>query len=173
VESCLVRTEVLEISQSINGQASLNSLSCWTVYLIAVRFISPTLYHNKQFQVSVSFSAETGIREKLQQSAVLPPLPPLSPCCGRGLGQALSTWNLPVENRENVTTDLSRRSQALQTQSWCQNHKRPEPACLPAVSPAAHPPRADICPPAGPELRPWVKAAQKTCKALHRVLLVT
>lgn len=26
MESCLVRTEVLEISQSINGQASLNEL---------------------------------------------------------------------------------------------------------------------------------------------------
>lgn len=28
------------------------------MYLVTVRFILPTLYHNKQFQVMVSFSAE-------------------------------------------------------------------------------------------------------------------
>lgn len=80
-----------------------------------------------------------GLKERNFNNLLSPP-PPLSLCCGRGLGQALSTWNLPVENGENVTTDLSRRSGARQTKAGAKTTRGlSQHACLLSALLCTHP----------------------------------
>lgn len=123
-------------------------LSCWAMYLITVRIISPTMHHNKPFQVLVSFSAEKVImlvRKKLLQSAVpsSTPLPRLweGPWAGSlhlepSCGKRRKCYNRPVQKH-------CRPKAVAKTTRGLRQH-----ACL-LRQPPAHPPRADICPLAG------------------------